>query len=997
MNISINNSHVNHDRQNFAKPSALFKPGDTFSAKIVNGEPNSFLMQTANGYVFELNSKDLNGTVGESFNFRVLGSSKNGMSIELIKTQTEAGKLAALKEESDIMIKLMKEQGFAEDINILDRADNEKKAAEEQRQRDAAAKLSKDLSELPENEAAKIIKELVSSGLSPEKITAEMLLAAAGKTEKQPKPAKPSDMQTALSMLNDIDELDDPAIVRTLKYSVELTLGSIYKAKFSGGKNTGGEISDSKLEDLAPHIERLLEENGVPPDDNNIEAAKFLVKHSVELNGENISRYCFLKRLSENISPGRLLSLANENKTGRSIIEVPLFQASKDVERIKSEYERLIQDVRLIKPEKIDLLVKNSVAVTLGALISDRHKTHTGEEQNSAEQKRIFAEIALKLTSEAGTRLAEKNIRIETLPLKKALEEINRIEYSKYAAALKAFDAQPNDESLRKTGKAVAGIHELKKLSSLDFVALFKSNRPISVNNALRYCNKADIAAVYEESSTPILQKYGDSFSKIKHRFGGLLERLCIEPGENNIKAAQALSASKTDVTAESVMKASIMISKLQRITQSLTPAIVSSMVKEGLNPLEMHIDEMQAYTDAFEEAYGKTTAETVEERLYKAMKNPGLSQTEKDGMKAVFKSLSYVLKNNCAAIGAVIASGASLKLSNFMSALENVRRSGSVHFDITDDYEGIEYKSGIRMKIEKMYAELSGKTSNSELDIAETLKENKLGKTVFNLQKILTADENNFPVLKLEHRLAMLRDFAENIEGEDILSYLRKNDDADFSCNLKTEAPEKNIKPQDASIYKAISEQALLWAGKNRIPKNPKNLRTIQALLANEFYKAKAVNALPNNQKSKIADLLREEGVFADVGVQLREMLEDSQGSTAAEEALTSVNLLKAAGELSSGLYEQDGRLSGLNMYIVNNSFSSKDSTTYFISLDTGGAKTELTLAFAVNSLNVEFFGEMPRENTLAEIKSLARSNGIENINFTIAAKKPEDNKRFI
>ncbi len=95
----------------------------------------------------------------------------------------------------------------------------------------------------------------------------------------------------------------------------------------------------------------------------------------------------------------------------------------------------------------------------------------------------------------------------------------------------------------------------------------------------------------YEESATQIRSDLGDSITKAFRNVDSLLEGENLELTEANRRAVRILGRNSMEITRENIENIKYYDAKVNRMIEGLKPAMVMSMIKRGMNPLEMDID----------------------------------------------------------------------------------------------------------------------------------------------------------------------------------------------------------------------------------------------------------------------------------------------------------------------------------------------------------------------------------------------------------------------
>ena len=108
----------------------------------------------------------------------------------------------------------------------------------------------------------------------------------------------------------------------------------------------------------------------------------------------------------------------------------------------------------------------------------------------------------------------------------------------------------------------------------------------------------------YEAMMTQPRRDMGDSIQKAFRNVDSILEDLGMEISEENRRAVRILGYNRMELSRENVETVRATDMELQRVVDKMTPAAVLQTIRDGKNPLEMTLPELDAYLDSI--PYGK-------------------------------------------------------------------------------------------------------------------------------------------------------------------------------------------------------------------------------------------------------------------------------------------------------------------------------------------------------------------------------------------------------
>ena len=130
-----------------------------------------------------------------------------------------------------------------------------------------------------------------------------------------------------------------------------------------------------------------------------------------------------------------------------------------------------------------------------------------------------------------------------------------------------------------------------------------------------------------------------------------------------------------------------------------MKPGRVLNMIREGINPLSMSLEELGNY---FNQQSGEDTSREMESYsrfLYKLEKQKGISQEEKSAYIGIYRLVRQIEKADDAAVGALWQAGAEFTLENLLKAHRSMKRGG-MNYTVDDDFGGVEAKKTGRESI---------------------------------------------------------------------------------------------------------------------------------------------------------------------------------------------------------------------------------------------------------------------------------------------------------
>ena len=200
-----------------------------------------------------------------------------------------------------------------------------------------------------------------------------------------------------------------------------------------------------------------------------------------------------------------------------------------------------------------------------------------------------------------------------------------------------------------------------------------------------------------EEFATVPDAKYGDSFRRIERQFPDLLKSMRLPAEREDVRAAVILSRSQVDINAKNVSIIKELDSKLASISEGLHPRIAVSLLTEGINPLEITIDELLAYINNFS---GKSSKGGLYTDILEIVKK--LEPVMRNAVISLYKALNIIMRNNGAALGFALKSRNIDTLGALLSMESNVNDNIDFIIDQAFIHERTAQENSIRTEIER-------------------------------------------------------------------------------------------------------------------------------------------------------------------------------------------------------------------------------------------------------------------------------------------------------
>lgn len=416
-----------------------------------------------------------------------------------------------------------------------------------------------------------------------------------------------------------------------------------------------GYYSRSAQADSAGHldaqIDKVIADAGLKTDQETRAAAAWLVERGVPLNAENLQRLLEIRSVAFPVEPGYAAHVAaNAIAEGR----MPAAGRLSDAENI---YQKAVKYEAAFFSEQL-------------------------YENSSLAARRQLEEIRLRMTAEVNVKLLKSGFSIDTAPMEELIEAL------KQAEAQVAGDYFPGDaaavEKYRQFHRTCNMMEDIPGFpasllggwsSRMEDGSLEEFHR----EGKARQDTYQRAGESYEALMTSPRSDMGDSIKKAFANVDDILTDLGLECSDQNRKAARILGYNQMAITPENLASIKAAEAQVNSVTEKMTPASILKMIRDGVNPLQKSLTELEDYfAGQSEEVDGR--AESYSRFLYGLECDHAITQPERDSFIGVYRLLHQLEVSDGAAVGALVNSQTEVNFKNLLTA---VRSSKAKHMNV--------------------------------------------------------------------------------------------------------------------------------------------------------------------------------------------------------------------------------------------------------------------------------------------------------------------------
>lgn len=518
-----------------------------------------------------------------------------------------------------------------------------------------------------------------------------------------------SDCEETLKQAADLTKCNE----QTVKYMVENelppTVENLYKAQHSTATGVAaptqqGEVLD---ENFQKQMEQVIKEAGLAVNETTLDYSQWMVENDIPLTVENLKLAADLYEMEfpldmGKVMEGMMIAISEGNRPKDTMVL--------DGYSLADKAQQTLEVVENATDKDIWTVVEKGQPVTIESLAA-AHNSNTADAENSEPSteeavqeyaqedvkyitaRRQLEEIRLMMTAQANYSLLKKGISIDTKPLEEVVEQLKALENDYYKELLNNNGIEPTQENTTLLAETVGKTEELKSVPSYVLGTTLPENQTINTLHETGTAIKAELqraGEAYETLMTAPRADMGDSIQKAFQNVDDILEDLGMETTEANQRAVRILAYNQLEITSDSINQMKAADQKVQVLFQNLSPSVVMEMIREGINPLEMDISQLNAKAEEIKNEIDAGGEEKYSKYLWKMEQKQEITPEERDSYIGIYRLLNQIDKTDGAVIGALVNQGAELSMKNLLTAVRTNRNPG-INVSVDDSFGEVE------------------------------------------------------------------------------------------------------------------------------------------------------------------------------------------------------------------------------------------------------------------------------------------------------------------
>ncbi|MCR5097395.1 MAG: flagellar hook-length control protein FliK [Lachnospiraceae bacterium] len=493
----------------------------------------------------------------------------------------------------------------------------------------------------------------------------------------------------AMTKAAQLGELRESGMMYLLKNDLEPTIDNVFSAEFSQGggmqattnikrddisvdvrayEESAIDLRAPEMEGMLTQVEGVITEAGYEVTDELIAEAQKLIGNDIPVTPENIDYFDRLNHEPLMLDEAQLTQAIDDAVTeGRSPGQAYLLPGYS----LHDQARKLYDEVQSMTVDASDVTAA-----------------------------RQLNEARLLMTFEASYTMVKAGVEVDTSDLSRLVDDLRLIE-----------DQLTQRADVRRVVDTVNEVREMPvsilgdfadRIDTVTISLLFEAGKnaaesrmnddatitPDSGNDFERRFFEA--AGRYETMATEVRRDLGDSIKKAFRNVDDILSEIGMEENVANERAVRILGYNSLEITPESVTQMKYADEKVQQTLSSLTPGVVTELIRRGENPLDMSLEKLDETVNKIkEEIPAVSTTEKFSEFLWKMDQTGEMTEEQRDSFIGVYRLIHQVEKTDGAIIGQLMAAGMEPTLRNMMTAVRTRKNEGR-EYTVDDDFGGI-------------------------------------------------------------------------------------------------------------------------------------------------------------------------------------------------------------------------------------------------------------------------------------------------------------------
>ena len=524
----------------------------------------------------------------------------------------------------------------------------------------------------------------------------------------------------------DVDlQVGNNDILYLLKNKMPLNQENLYKAHYSGQQSK--QTSDTTEEawqsqaaqtwnelpqTLQTQLQHIMERAGIPVNDQSKGGAAMMLANDIPVTTDSMRAYMDMHA-----------------QVGTPIDELPTAemeqtQAEQDIE---TKAEKLQQAVESLTETDVIETVRAEKPLTIAAMLADQNRfqsdSQPGAETTPQSLREVTAlrqleELRLTMTQQAAVRMLKQDINIDTRDLSQVVAKLRNVEaqMTRELFARNGVDATEENvalytelqQDLQMIGTAPAvrlgylfdaeqgnALQRVSVRGLADLVAEDGSQRteaqtenPATAGSAAqadeivsdtirRPANFVAMEREYDALGTAPRADMGDSIRKAFANVDAILQEMQLPADAEHTRAVRILGYNSIAITEENLQQVIQYDREVNDLLAACQPNAVLSMIRDGINPLDLSVEELNQTLREKNYQAGVKETEDFATFLRDVERRGEISEEERSGYIGMYRVLKNLEKSGDREAGYLFANGSRLTVRNLITAMRSRKAAG--------------------------------------------------------------------------------------------------------------------------------------------------------------------------------------------------------------------------------------------------------------------------------------------------------------------------------
>lgn len=524
----------------------------------------------------------------------------------------------------------------------------------------------------------------------------------------------------------DVDlQVGNNDILYLLKNKMPLNQENLYKAHYSGqqSKQTSdtteeawqsqaAQIWNELPQTLQTQLQHIIEQAGIPVDDPSKGGAALMLANDIPVTTDSMRAYMDMQA-----------------QVGTPIDKLPTaeMEQARTEQDIKLKAEKLQQAVESLTETDVIETVRAEKPLTIAAMLADQNRfqsdSQPGAETTPQSLREVTAlrqmeELRLSMTQQAAVRMLKQDINIDTRDLSRVVAKLRNVEAQMTRELFARNGVEATEENvalytelqqdLQTIGTAPAvrlgylfdaeqgnALQRVSVRGLADLVAEDGSQRteaqtenPVTAGSAAqadeivsdtirRPANFAAMEREYDALGTAPRADMGDSIRKAFANVDAILQEMQLPADAEHTRAVRILGYNSIAITEENLQQVIQYDREVNDLLAACQPNAVLSMIRDGINPLDLSVEELNQTLREKHYQAGVKETEDFATFLRDVERRGEISEEERSGYIGMYRVLKNLEKSGDREAGYLFANGSRLTVRNLITAMRSRKAAG--------------------------------------------------------------------------------------------------------------------------------------------------------------------------------------------------------------------------------------------------------------------------------------------------------------------------------